>query len=168
MMHSLPTLILLAVLEHWEVNYPQEAQLIWIYQATTTAHLQTKLTQSLSYNQWLIGNNQQQVASLSTGSLLDILESLIRVELLEWRFNAFLSVLNPSQALGAIALYILNQAIKLTTRNISIALYIDNLYLTAILQNRLEYLEILAGISLSRAFWKISPIIPSIMVRIVS
>ena len=144
MMHSLPALVLLAVLEHREVNNPQEAELVRVNQAAAACHLQAQLAKGLSHNQRLVSNNQQQVTSLGTGCLLDVLKGLVRIEFLERRLDAFLSVLNPCQPLGTVPLYILYQAVQLATRNVGISLNIDNLYLSAIFQHGLEHLEVRA------------------------
>ena len=108
MVHGLPALLFLAVLEHGEVNYPQEAELVVINEAAAASHLQTELAQGLCHHQRLVGNDQQQVAGLGAGGLLDFFEGLIAVELLEGRLDALFSILNPGQALGAIALDILH------------------------------------------------------------
>ena len=100
MVHSLPALLFLAVLEHGEVNHPQEAELVIVDEATAASHLQTELAQSLCHHQRLVSDDQQQVTSLGASSLLDFLKSLVAVELLEGRLDALFSVLNPRSGLS--------------------------------------------------------------------
>ena len=136
------TLFFLAVFKHREVYYPAEAEFIWINKIHTTAHFQTEFAQSLSYYLRLIGNDKDKISLFSFAEAADFTNLVFTKELgnLTLQCSIFIES-DPCQALSAVMSNVFNQSVQFTTRNLSIALNVDSLNYTAIVQYVTEYLK---------------------------
>ena len=142
MVHCNITFFFLIVLEHREVNYPGEGQLIRINQTTAFSHFDTQCAQRSSNYRRFIGNEEQQVTCFNFSSFFDCFDVFIAEEFSDGGFYAaFCRELQPSHTLSTVDAAEFNELIQLTTRNICISFYVNAFYLTAVSDNIVEYLE---------------------------
>ena len=141
MVHRLPALFLVAVLEHREVDDPEEAELVRIDQVPAAAHLETQRAEGLRQHQRLVRDDQQQVAGLRAALLLDLLKDFVGIEFLERRLDSLRRILDPSHALRAVALHIFDKAVELAARDVGVVVDLDGLDLAARFEDGGEDLE---------------------------